>query len=73
MLRAFERPQRELSANLAATAVTCMGIGGIIAWGVRGALLGLLAGRIAAALVEFWWVTRTLGSSEPQATASPSE
>jgi hypothetical protein len=72
LLRAYERPDRELSANLAATAVTCIGIAGIAAWGVRGALLGLLAGRITTTLVEFWWVARTLRGPELQAAASPS-
>jgi O-antigen/teichoic acid export membrane protein len=70
VLRAYERPDRELSANLAATAVACIGIAAIAAWGVRGALLGLLAGRTTCALVAFWWVTRTSAVAEPQAAAT---
>jgi O-antigen/teichoic acid export membrane protein len=57
-LRAHERPDRELSANLCATAVACLGIIGIEAWGLVGAITGLLASGVTSMLVLLWWVKR---------------
>jgi hypothetical protein len=58
-LRAYQRPDRELSAHLCAAAVTCIGIVGIGAWGLLGAIMGLLASAVTTMLVMFWWVLRT--------------
>ena len=58
-LRAHERPDRELSANVAAIVVACVGIIAIDAWGLLGAVLGLLASHVTTMLVSFWWVVRT--------------
>jgi O-antigen/teichoic acid export membrane protein len=69
-LRAHERPDRELSAYAVSTAVTCVGIAAIAAWGVLGAILGLLAGRVTTMLLEFWWVLRTDTRPEQRAAAS---
>jgi hypothetical protein len=52
-LRAYERPDRELSAHLCAAAVTCVGIVGIGAWGLLGAIIGLLASAVTAMFVMF--------------------
>jgi O-antigen/teichoic acid export membrane protein len=58
-LRAHERPDREVSASLSAAAVACFGIIAIEAWGLRGAIGGLLASSITTMLVLLWWVVRT--------------
>lgn len=73
ILRACERPDRELTANVAATAVACVGIIAIAAWGLLGAVLGLLASCITMMLVTLWWVLRTDTESRPapQTLAAP--
>lgn len=71
VLRAYERPDRELSANLVATVAACVGIFAINAWGLLGAVLGLLASCVTMMLVTLWWVLRTDGPSEPQPLAAP--
>jgi len=71
VLRAYERPDRELSANVAATVVACIGIIAIDAWGVLGAVLGLLASCVTTMLVMLWWVLRTDSRTEAQAPTGP--
>jgi hypothetical protein len=44
---------------LCAAGVTCIGIVGIGAWGLLGAIIGLLASAVTAMFVMFWWVLRT--------------
>jgi len=70
-LRAHERPDRVLSANVAATVVACIGIIAIDAWGLRGAVLGLLASCVTTMLVMLWWVLRTDSRTEAQAPTGP--
>jgi hypothetical protein len=67
-LRAHERPDRELSANLCAAAVACVGIIAIDAWGLLGAIIGLLASCMTTMLVLLWWVVR-IDRVSPPATA----
>jgi O-antigen/teichoic acid export membrane protein len=70
-LRADERPDRVLSANLAATVVTCVGIIAIDAWGLLGAVLGVLASSVTSMLVLLWWVLRTDGRPQAQTPTGP--
>jgi O-antigen/teichoic acid export membrane protein len=58
-LRADEKPDRVLSAYVAATVVACVGIIAIYAWGLLGAVLGLLASSATTVLVMLWCVLRT--------------
>jgi O-antigen/teichoic acid export membrane protein len=64
-LRAHERPDREFSAYVCATLVTCFGIVAIEAWGLFGAIIGLLASAVATMLVMFWWVLRMSYAETP--------
>jgi O-antigen/teichoic acid export membrane protein len=57
-LRGHERPDRELSANVWAAAVSGLCIFAIPLWGLRGAIIGLLAGSTTTMLVRLWWVLR---------------
>jgi O-antigen/teichoic acid export membrane protein len=57
-LRAHERPDRELSANLCAAVVACLGVFAIHLWGLPGAIVGLLASGTTGTLVKLWWVLR---------------
>jgi O-antigen/teichoic acid export membrane protein len=70
VLRAHERPDRELSAYVASAAVSCVGIAAIAKWGLVGAIVGLLAAHATTMLVQFWWVLRTLSAPEPRAAPS---
>jgi O-antigen/teichoic acid export membrane protein len=70
-LRAYERPDRVLWAYVFSTVVTCVfGVPAVAIWGLLGAILGLLAGYVTTMLVMFWWVLRTDGRREPQATTN---
>lgn len=70
-LRADERPDRVLSANVAATVVACGGIVAIDAWGLLGAVLGLLASGVTTMLVMLWWVLRTNSPADSHAPTGP--
>jgi O-antigen/teichoic acid export membrane protein len=71
LLRARERPDHELSANVAATVVACIGIIAIYAWGLLGAVLGLLASCVTAMLVMLFWVLRDDGPPKAQTPTDP--
>jgi O-antigen/teichoic acid export membrane protein len=66
-LRACERPDRVLWAYVLSTIVTCIfGIPVVAAWGLLGAILGLLAGYLTTMLVMLWWVLRPDMWAEPR-------
>jgi len=69
-LRAHERPDRELSAQVYGMVVACLGILAIAAWGLFGAIVGLLAGAVTTVLVAFWWVLRTGHAEIPGVSAA---
>ena len=70
VLQAYERPDRVLWAYVVSTVVTCaFGVAAIAAWGLLGAILGLLAGYVTTTLAMFWWVLRTGSRSEPPEAA----
>lgn len=70
VLRAYERPDRVLWAYVASTVVTCaFGVAAIAAWGLLGAILGLLAGYVTTVLGMLWWMFR-LGSRHEPPTAA---
>jgi O-antigen/teichoic acid export membrane protein len=72
-LRACERPDRVLSAYIVSAAVTCsFGVAAVAAWGLLGAIMGLLASCVTVLLVELWWVLRTDTWQEKRAAAGPS-
>jgi O-antigen/teichoic acid export membrane protein len=59
-LRAYERPDLVLWAYVVSTVVTCtFGIGAVAAWGLLGAIVGLLGGYVTTTLAMLWWVLRT--------------
>jgi O-antigen/teichoic acid export membrane protein len=69
-LRARERPDCVLWAYVISTAVTCaFGVAAVAAWGVLGAILGLLAGYMTTMLAMLWWVLRT--GSQPKSLGTP--
>lgn len=56
-LRARERPDRILWANMISAVVTVVfGGAAVAAWGLLGALLGLLGAYVTTMLVMAWWV-----------------
>jgi O-antigen/teichoic acid export membrane protein len=62
-LRAYERPDLVLWANVISTIATCVaGAAAVAAWGVLGGVLGLLARDVTTMFVELWLVHRTVGS-----------
>lgn len=71
-LRAHERPDLVLSANLISAAVTCVfGSAAVALLGLPGAILGLLGGYVTTMLVMLWWVLRTCHWPEPRAAVNP--
>lgn len=69
-LRAQERPDRVLWAYVLSTVVTCtFGVAAVAAWGLYGAILGLLAGYSTTMLVMGWWVIQWVIRPRPQPAA----
>ncbi len=74
VLRAHERPDRVLWANVTSTADTCVfGIAAVAVWGLLGAILGLLASYVTAMLATLWWVLRANSRPEPETAADLTE
>lgn len=66
-LRAHERPDCVLWANVISTVVTCTFGGAAVAiWGLLGAILGLLGGYVTTMLVMAWWILHTHAWAGPR-------
>jgi O-antigen/teichoic acid export membrane protein len=62
-----------LWAYVISTAVTCtLGVAAVAAWGLVGAILGLLAAYVTTMLAMLWWMLRTGTRPEPPGRSKPS-
>jgi len=66
VLRAAERPDRVMWANMAATAVTCaIGLPLVYVWGVDGALASVLLSLVTTVVLATWAGHRVMDTSSP--------